>query len=134
MARRGTKQYQAIVRDKFSDSDVVLYYTPPTTKDRLEFQNNFIKRKGDTVEVELIDEQVELGLRLVTGFRKGDFERLVDGEWITFSSDKDDPDYFEGWRDWIRDFAADLIEPFVIHVFNRQTTVVSSAKESISEK
>lgn len=129
MARRGTKKYQATIQDRLSESEVVFYYTPPTTSDRLEFQNNFIKRNKNQIDADLIDDQVEIGLRLITGLRDGDFERDVAGEWVPLSSNPDSPHYFADWKAWLREYAPDLVEPFTVHIFNRQTTVKSSLAE-----
>lgn len=133
MARKGTRQFEAHIKDNLSDSEIVFYYTLPTTADTLQFQNNFVKRNRDVIEEALIGEQVELGLKLITGFRDGDFEREVDGEWVPMSADPESPAYYEDWRAWLREYASDLLEWFVVHVFRRSPAAITSSVRGLAE-
>lgn len=133
MARKGTRQFEARLHDALSDSEIVLYYNLPTTRDRVEFENNLVKRNKGEIESDLVEEQIELGLRLITGFREGDFEREVDGEWVPLSSDSRSEHYVADWKGWLRDYAGDLLESFVIHVFRRGMVQISSSARRFDE-
>lgn len=132
MARKGTRQFEAHINDHLSDSEIVFFYNLPTTTDKLRFQNNFIKRDGDQIEENLIAEQVDLGLSLIIGFSDGSFEREVDGEWVPLSSDPASPHYYAEWRAWLLEYAPDLLEWFVIHVFRQPPAAITSSVRGVA--
>jgi len=128
MARRGTREFEAIMRDDLSDTEIVFYYNRPTTQDDLRFENNFQKRKGGSIEADVVEEQIDLGLEKITGIRDGDFERVNEsGEWVPVSSDPKSEHYFEDWKGFLREFADDLVARFTLHVFRRGTSPVKSS-------
>lgn len=135
MARRECDGRNSVrLRDNLSNSDIVLYYRLPTTSERQEYHNASVVRRKNDVEVLTTKARLESGMKILTGFEVGSFERKVGGEYVQFSSDEDDPDFFSGWREWVRENANDLVILMAARVFDAPSSLPKDDEDSIEEK
>jgi len=102
-----------IINDARSGTEIELYYRTPTTQEEVEYQSKLIKRKGKKVLINAFETRLKMGLKILTGFREGDFG--VDGRPI--SSDPSSPNYREDWKELLREYAADIVTAFAFAVF-----------------
>ena len=118
MARgEATSRNELHLHDNLSDTPIVFYYRMPTTREREGFSNEAIQRKGKKIKFRQAETRLKYGLKVLTGIRKGDFERMVDGKPVAFASDANDPEYFKDWKVWLKDHAADLVMLLGAHIF-----------------
>lgn len=101
------------IQDTRSGTEIELYYRNPTSREEALFQAKVVKRKGTKVVLKSFDTRLEFGLKVLTGFREGDFG--IDGKPI--SSDPDSPNYREDWKNILADGAADIIRTVGMTVF-----------------
>jgi hypothetical protein len=102
-----------VINDTRSGTEIELYYRNPTTQEEIEYQSKLIKRKGKKVLINAFETRLQMGLKILTGFREGDFG--VDGKPI--SSDPSSPNYREDWKDLLKEYAADIVTAFAFAVF-----------------
>lgn len=112
------------IRDNVSDSDIVLFYRTPTTKERQEYQNMALQRKGKQIKFNQAEARLVAGLKILTGFREGDFVRDVMGQSVPYSADPNSPHYLEGWKAEVEAGASDLVMLMAAHVFDASAEIV----------
>lgn len=119
MPRRIGEEVNALeIHDNISNSDIVLHYRNPTTAERSGYANECIMRKRNRVEYRQAEARLKYGLKILTGFRAGDFERKPDGKWVPMSSEEGADNYFADWKEHLKKHAADLIMLLAAHVFD----------------
>jgi len=124
MARRESDDRNELkIHDNLSNSDVVLYYRMPTTTERQQYHNSSVVRKNNKIEMRTAQARLESGMKILTGFRVGDFERKVDGEYVAFSPVDGDENYFPDWRKWLEDNADDIVMLLAARVFDAPTSL-----------
>jgi len=98
-----------------SGSKVKLFYTNPDTDLHIMYKSAILNAsvKGKTIE-EIQKIQIEFGLKLINGIRKGDF--ILKGKEI--SSDPSDADYLAEWKEVIKKVAGNLIIKFVEQILD----------------
>jgi len=103
------------IKDNISNSEILIYYRMPDTEERVFFRTNV----GISPEkiYERIDIAVEAGLKIMTGFRKGDIKINENGSIKDISSDKDDKDYNDDWKDFFKKYRPDIPEMLAYKVF-----------------
>lgn len=94
-----------IINDGRSGSTLELYYRNPTTEEEAGYQVKMVKRQGKKVILNLHPTRIEYGLKVLTGFREGDFG--LDGKVI--SSDPSSENYREDWKELFKQGASDII-------------------------
>ncbi len=102
-----------IIHDTRSGSDIELYYRNPTTEEEIAYHNKLLKRQGRKMVLNIFETRLEIGLKILTGFREGDFG--LNGKPI--SSDPQSPNYCENWKELLKENAADIITAFAYAVF-----------------
>lgn len=113
-----SERNELTIHDNMSDSDIVLYYRTPTTKERQAYANLSVQRKGRKIKINTAEARLKHGLRILTGFREGDFVRSEGGKEIPYSWDKGSPNYLPTWKEEIERGAADLVMLLAAHVFD----------------
>ena len=106
-------QNTLIIKDAISGTDIELYYRLPLTSERVAYQNKLISRKNGKIQVHAVEARIEFGLKILTGFREGDFG--FDGKPI--SANPQSQNYKENWKELIRTTAADIVNAFAFVVF-----------------
>jgi hypothetical protein len=101
------------VQDAISGSEIELYYRTPTTKEMVEYQRLLVKRVQGKTIYDAVNARLTMGLKILTGFREGDFG--FDGKPI--SSDPASPNYREDWKELLAESASDIITAFAFAVF-----------------
>lgn len=91
--------------DARSNTDMELYYRTPTTREEALYQAKLVKKKGRKVVIAQHKTRVEFGLRMITGFKEGNFGE--DGE--PFSADPESPNYREDWKECLERGASDIL-------------------------
>lgn len=117
-----------VINDARSGSEVELYYRNPTPAEEASYQSKLLKRKGNKVIVCSYDTRFDFGLRILTGFREGDFG--FDGKPI--SSEKESPNYKEDWKEIVKAGAPDIVNVLAMTVF--EGTRVSGATLDIEDE
>ncbi|MBE7415080.1 MAG: hypothetical protein HS130_07600 [Deltaproteobacteria bacterium] len=101
------------VLDTRSGSEIELYYRNPTSREEALYNARLVKKKGAKIVIRSFDVREEFGLKILTGFRTGDFG--VDGKPI--SSDPNDPDYRDDWKRIVAEGASDIVRTLALTVF-----------------
>lgn len=115
MARRFSEEPNELrLYDNLSNSTIVFYYKMPTSADHAAYTNGMTKRIGNKIVNCTGEQRQTKGLDILTGFRKGDFEKP--GGKI-FSSDPTDKDFDPDWKKLVAKYAADLVEALAVAVF-----------------
>ena len=109
-------------------SKITLYYHLPTTEDRIGYANAQIVRQGNTVKNNMGEARLKYGLKILAGFKDGDFEK---DDRQPMSSDPASPNYDPGWKARIRQYASDIVSLLAIHVFD--ASVVTSEPDTPAE-
>lgn len=102
-----------IINDARSGTEIELHYRNPTTQEEVQYQARFIKKQGKKVLINAFETRLQMGIKILTGFRDGDFG--FDGRPI--ASDPASPNYREDWRELLKTAATDIITVFAFHVF-----------------
>ena len=100
-------------------SKVTLFYHLPTTEDRIGYANAQIIRQGNTIKNNMGEARLKYGLKILTGFRDGDFE-ADDGR--PMSSAPASPHYDPAWKTKVRQYASDIVSLLAVHVFDASVT------------
>ncbi len=85
----------------------------PTNEERAAYQNGAFERRGQKLRSRIFENRLKFGARIITGFRKGTLG--VGGK--TFSSEPDDPDYRQDWKDLLLLHAGDVVASIAVAVF-----------------
>jgi len=112
--------------DNISNSELIIYYRDPTTKERQDYQNMAVQRKRNKVVFRQVEAKVKYGLAVITGFRDGDFVRNVDGQDRPMASEPASDNYHEQWKEELERFAADIVMIVASHVFDAPTEITES--------
>lgn len=103
--------------DNISNSEIVLFYRTPTSKEVAAYSNGMTKRIRNKVITCVGENRQKHGLEVLVGFREGDFILPKNGQNITIASDQSSQNYDPEWKSLIKKFAPDLVDAVAIHVF-----------------
>ena len=109
---------ELVINDARSGTELTIYYRNPTNREEALYQAKLVKRKGKKIIVNTYDTRLLFGLRIITGFKEGDF--CLDGKEI--SSDPMSSRFFEHWKDLLKEGAADIVTTLAQAVFEGATT------------
>jgi len=130
MARRESGNKNELkIHDNISDSDVVLFYRMPSTSERQGYQNMVIQRKRNKVDFNQAEARLKYGLKVLTGFVHGSFERNIDGNYVAFTWEEGCENYLPEWKSWIENNAGDLVMLLAGHVFDSPAVITDKDKE-----
>lgn len=118
------------MQDHISGSELVLYHRLPTTEERTAYANGQIVREGNKLKNKLADVRINFGLKILTGFREGDF---LKAENQPFSADPASPVYDAAWRTLIKKYAADVLTVLSIRVFEQPVTPAAENQLEIDD-
>jgi len=133
--RTGNEPNILRIRDHISDSDIVLFYRMPTTREQVAYTNGLIQRRGKKVVYRQGEMRMKYGAAILTGFRTGDFEKQDrDGKWVPYASDPESPRYDPDWKNLICEHAPDLVELLAVHVFESPAEIADDDDGEDPEK
>ncbi len=101
------------IRDGTSGDLHEIYYRMPTNEERAAYQNGAFERHGQKLRPRIFENRLKFGVRIITGFKKGTLG--VGGK--TFSSEPDDPDFRQDWKDLLLRHAGDVVASVSVAVF-----------------
>lgn len=128
--RLGAPRNELVVQDNLSGTEIVLYYRMPTTREKVNYENMSLQRKGNKVIQNIGDARRRYGFEILTGFRERDFERIGPGEsWVPMSSDPKSPHYDPNWKSVVADQASDLVELLAARVFDHSAAALEPTPE-----
>lgn len=110
---KSSDKNKLVISDARSGTEIELYYRSPTTQEEAAFQSKLLKRKGNKIVFNSHETRLEFGLKILTGFREGDFG--FDGDVI--SSNPMSSNYTEDWKDRIKTGASDMVSALAMTVF-----------------
>ncbi|MDY7034561.1 MAG: hypothetical protein SV375_00135 [Thermodesulfobacteriota bacterium] len=118
MARELSEELNELkVQDNISNSSIVLYYRTPTTEENIQYTNESIVRRRNKITSRLGEARQKFGLKILEGFRAGDFTKKIDGRSVPLASDPKSNEYDPEWKILIAKHAPDIIEILAIHAF-----------------
>ena len=119
MARRlGDELNEMRFQDNLSGTEIVLFYRTPITKERVAYANEAYQRRGRKVVNRIVETRIKYGLKILRGFREGDFERKIGEDWRAMASDPASDNYYPEWKEHIEKYASDLVEYLASRVFD----------------
>ncbi len=101
------------IQDGMTGDTHEVYYRMPGNEERAAYQNGAFERRGQKIRSRIFENRLKFGARLITGFAKGTIG--IDGKMI--SSDPDDPDYRQDWKDLLVRHAGDIVASVAASVF-----------------
>jgi len=113
------ERFTKVVFDSVSGREFELYHRAPTTQEEVEFQRKTFRRRDrksispEDIARNLAEIRVDFGLRIVTGFKDGDFG--VDGKPI--SSDPESTNFYPEWKNLLREKAPRIVSALAVGVF-----------------
>ena len=122
------------ISDPVSGDSIKLYYRIPTTDEKAKYLISIWDRNKKTVSENLTSARVQWGSQILEGFKEGSFQERINGEIKDISSDPGHPGFKEGWKEWIKSFAPDILELLCIHAFERSETGSGQEMEEPPEK
>jgi len=120
---------EAIVKDNISNTDIKIFYRMPNTEERV----NFRSKVGFNLEQinERVDTAVEYGLKLITGFRKGDI-KIADniGKIKDISSNPKDPEYEPEWKKLLKEYRPDILEALAYRIYFNPCDILTGQEKN----
>lgn len=114
-----------VIQDNLSACEIHLNYRIPTPKEIVSYRNGGTKRVRNKMVNRMGENRLEHGIKILTGFRDGDFQKVVDGNAVDFSSDQKSKNYDPEWKKLVEDQASDLIETLAFQVFDGSSQVIT---------
>jgi len=102
---KASERNKLTITDAIGGGDIELYYRNPTTEECVQFQSESVRKVGGKIRYHFAETRIKYGLRVLTGFRHGDF--IYDGK--PLSSDPSSADYREDWKALLKETAADIV-------------------------
>ena len=135
MPRRiGDELNELRIQDNISNSTIVLYYRMPTTEETVAYTNEMTSRRRNKLISRLGETRQKYGLRILEGYRRGDFEKKVGKKYVPFDSDPDSKHHAPDWKKLVKVHAPDLVELLARHVFESAAEVEEAEEEIAVEK
>ena len=125
------KPNKLILHDNLSNTEIVLYFRTPTTKEVASYTNGMTKRVRNKVVNCTGECRQKYGKLIFEGFRDGDFAEEIDGKEVLFSSDKKSKNFQEDWKEKVCVNAPDIIETLAIHAF--ENTASTEDEEGLKD-
>jgi len=121
------------IKHKLSDSDICLLYRNPTTEERVAYSMERVKRVNNEVQFNFQETRIKYGEKIITGFRDGDFGVVKGDAVVPISSKVGSDNYFEDWKQIIKENAADVLELLAATVFD-DALDITKEPEKIDKK
>lgn len=113
------------IRDNISGgSEVVLFYTMPSTEDRVAYLNESIFKKRGNVDIRIGETRLKYGVKILAGIREGDFEIPKDGKYVPLSSSPDSRFYDPEWKNHLEKYAPDILLLLAAYVFEAPAEII----------
>lgn len=107
------KPCEVTFTDKIANCSITLFYKLPTTEERTAYSSELVVRKKRKVESKIGPTRLKYGLKVLTGFKEGDFAT----DRGPISSDPGSPLYDANWKALVTKYASHLVMALGAHVF-----------------
>ncbi len=107
------KPCEVTFTDKIANCSITLFYKLPSTEERTAYSSELIVRKKRKVESKIGPTRLKYGLKVLTGFKEGDFAT----DRGPISSDPGSSRYDANWKALVTKYASHLIMALGAHVF-----------------
>ena len=115
-------------KDPISEGFLHIYYRLPTNEEKMQHFLGFEDRAKFSET--MFERREESALKIILGFRQGDFEKEVEGKFLPFSSEEGSDLYDPDWKVLLKKGAADVLHTLAYYVF--EATLMGT--EAYSEK
>jgi hypothetical protein len=123
------RQNVAKINDGVSGDVHEIYYRAPTNEERAAYLNGAVKRSGKKLISKVFETRIRFGTAIITGFKKGTIG--IDGK--EFSSDPNDPDYREDWKNQLVSQAGDIVAAVAVCAFEATAVDQSEVESPLDE-
>lgn len=125
-----------LIDDPRSDGPVMFYYSPPDNKQLARYQAETgalirVRHRGkvDVKGEEMRNVRLKHGMRVLKGFRDGDFKVLREGRVVPIASREEAEGYYPDWRTLVEAYASDLVLALVMRVFDGASVIEEEGEE-----
>lgn len=118
------------IQDNIGNCDIEIYYRTPTTKERVDYSNECIRRKRNKIDIRTAKARQKFGLKIIKGFKDGDFAIPSEGKNVPIASDSSSSNYRENWKELIAEYAMDIVETLAAYVFDTSTEIVDESDDT----
>jgi hypothetical protein len=108
----GEERHVLAIQDPVSGSVISLYYRRPTSEERVAYQLSAYQIEGGERRFCLGETRLKFGLKILVGFKAGNFLIQENGEPIPL-----DPDRHGDWQEQVAKHAPDLVAYLAQQVF-----------------
>jgi hypothetical protein len=122
------------LNDAITGEQPTFYYRIPTTEERAQYNRQLWKRDRNKVKSAIEETRQHFGKKILTGFKEGDFGKIVEGQPVPYSSDPKLSHYDPNWKDLLGQYAADLIAFLAATVFEGTSRAIDILPEGDDEK
>ncbi len=129
MARRLGGDCELTIQDNVSNSEITLKYRVPEPDELIAYRNGQTQRKRNKIKDCSAENRQKWGVKILTGFNDGDFEKKKGNDWVPISSDPNSPNHDSEWKKQVKEQAADLIETLAVYVFEASSMPVRPEEE-----
>lgn len=119
---------EAVLKDNLGGGEIVIYYRQPTTIERVEYTNQGFRRVAGELVVNKGETRMDYGLRIITGFKFGDF---VDEKGKAFASEPGHKNYRADWKDLLMDGGSDLVDLLAARVFDMSCSIATPVPDKV---
>jgi len=122
--RPGEKIVKTNIWDNMERCDVTFSHRLPTTKERIAFSNEKIRRVRNKVIFKEAETRIKYALMILKGIPEGHFERKTDdGKFVPVASDPESKNFYDKWKDVVYETGADLLETFGAYIYEGSAEV-----------
>lgn len=125
MARILSEECQALtIQDPVSRSVITLRFRRPSSEERVAYQLSAYRLEGNERRFCLGETRLKFGLEILTGFDRGDFLMLEEGQQVPL-----DPARHPDWKAQLAEHAQDLVSYLAQQVFEGMRLAPRGEKE-----
>ena len=114
MAYRGASKSRLMIVE-IGGQKVGIYYRSPTPSEYIAYHHEKLRLRGGKIEPNLAEANINYGLKIITGVKKGDLEYRENGAWKPMDTDIMAE---EEWREILRRDFFELVDFVGAKVFN----------------
>jgi hypothetical protein len=122
--RQAVGDNKLMIQDNVSGDEVGFFYRMPTTAERQGYASMAVQRVGKKIKMNQAGARLKYGLAVITDVVPGSFERRDEhGQWVELTRE------YEGWKEWLKEHAADLVELLAAHVYEASCELIDSDED-----
>ena len=103
--------------DRISDSEIELFYDPPSPEEKIAYDNAIMTRKGRSVTSNLGQARMKFGAKKLKGIGDNSFVQKKDGKTVPLHSREGSDYYSPDWHAQVVAMAPDIVSALAVHIF-----------------